>query len=211
MMKLYYTPGACSINPHIALRETGIPFELVKVDLRAKTLSTGSSSGETEGASFLDVNPKGYVPALRLESGEVLTENLVMVQYIADLKPESKLAPANATMARIRLAEMLTFISTELHKGMSPFYNPAANDEFKASIKERLGARWAYLSHALGDKTWLFGDDFSIADSYAFYVLRSWKHVVKAEFSTPTLAAYYERLAARPTIATSLEAEGLTA
>ncbi len=201
-MKLYYTPGACSINPHIALREAGIPFELVKVDLRAKQI---------EGGSFLDVNPKGYVPALRIESGDVLTENLVMAQYIADLKPESKLAPANGTMARIRLAEMLTFISTELHKGISPFYNPAANDEFKASITGRLGVRWAYLSDALGDKTWLFGDDFTIADSYAFYVLRSWKHVVKAEFATPTLAAYYERLAARPTVAAALEAEGLVA
>lgn len=201
-MKLYYTPGACSINPHIALIEIGANFELVKVDLRAKQI---------EGGSFLDVNPKGYVPALRIEGGDVLTENLVMAQYIADLKPESKLAPANGTMARIRLAEMLTFISTELHKGISPFYNPAANDEFKAVIKDRLGVRWAYLSNALGDKTWLFGDDFTIADSYAFYVLRSWKYVVKADFPTPTLAAYYARLCARPSIVKALETEGLPA
>lgn len=204
MTTLYYTPGACSINPHIALREAGIPFDLVKVDLRAKTAGA-------EGGNYLDVNPKGYVPALRLESGDVLTENAVMVQYIADLKPESKLAPAPGTMARVRLAEMLTFIATELHKGIGPFYNPAASDEFKAATKARLGVRWAYLSDALGDKTWLFGDDFTVADSYAFYVLRSWKHVVKADFATPTLAAYYERLAARPAIAKALEVEGLTA
>ncbi len=210
-MQLYYTPGACSINPHIALIEIGANFELVKVDLRAKTLSAGSPSGEAEGGSFLDVNPKGYVPALRIEGGDVLTENLVMAQFIADLKPESKLAPANGTMARIRLAEMLTFISTELHKGISPFYNPAANDEFKAAIKDRLGVRWAYLSNALGDKTWLFGDDFTIADSYAFYVLRSWKYVVKADFPTPSLEAYYARLSARPSIVQALEAEGLPA
>ena len=211
MTTLYYSPGACSINPHIVLREAGIPFDLVKVDLRAKTVSASSASGEAEGSNFLDVNPKGYVPALRLESGDVLTENAVMVQYIADLKPESKLAPALGTMARVRLAEMLTFLGTELHKGIGPFYNPAANDEFKTAIKARLGVRWAYLSDALGDKTWLFGDDFTVADSYAFYVLRSWKHVVKADFATPTLAAYYERLAARPTIAKALEVEGLTA
>ena len=211
MTTLYYTPGACSINPHIVLREAGIPFDLVKVDLRAKTVPAGSASGEAEASNFLDVNPKGYVPALRLDSGDVLTENAVMVQYIADLKPESKLVPAHGTMARVRLAEMLTFISTELHKGMSPFYNPAANDEFKTAIKARLGVRWAYLSDALGDKMWLFGDDFTVADSYAFYVLRSWKHVVKADFATPTLAAYYERLATRPTIAKALEVEGLTA
>lgn len=201
-MKLYYTPGACSINPHIALIEIGANFELVKVDLRAKQI---------EGGSFLDINPKGYVPALRLESGDVLTENAVMVQYIADLKPESKLAPANGTMARIRLAEMLTFISTELHKGIGPFYNPAATDEFKAAIKSRLDLRWAYLSSALGDKTWLFGDDFTIADSYAFYVLRSWKYVVKADFPTPSLAAYYARLCARPSIIQALATEGLPA
>ncbi len=134
MLTLYYAPGACSINPHIALREAGLPFQLVKVDLRAKTIEGGGS--------YLEVNPKGYVPALRLEDGQVLTENAVMAQYIADLAPAAKLAPPVGTMERLRLAEALVFIATELHKGMSPFYNPNATDELKASLKERLLLRW---------------------------------------------------------------------
>lgn len=202
MFQLYYTPGACSINPHIVLRETGLPFSLVKVDLRAKTV---------DGGSYLDVNPKGYVPALRTEGGDVLTENAVMVQYLADLVPEKKLAPARGTIERLRLEEALVFLATELHNGMSPFYNPNASDALKASLKERLTLRLEYLSRCIGEKPFLFGADFTVADSYAFYVLRSWKHVLKAEFPTPVLAAYYERLAQRPSVAAALEAEGLSA
>lgn len=201
MYTLYFTPGACSINPHIVLRELGLPFELVKVDLRAKKLP--------DGGSYLDVNPKGYVPALRIPSGDVLTENAVMVQYLADLALEKKLAPAHGTIERLRLAEMVVFISTELHKGMGPFYNPLASAELKAALSERLNLRWAFLETSLGSKTFLFGEDFSVADSYAFYVMRAWQRVHERTLS-PGLTAYYQRLAARPSVKASLEAEGLS-
>lgn len=201
MLTLFHTPGACSINPHIALREAGLPFQLVKVDLRAKTYEGGGD--------YLAINPKGYVPALRLESGEVLTENVVMVQYIADLAPAAKLAPPVGTMERLRLAEALVFISTELHKGMSPFYNPLVTGELKASLLQRLGLRWAYLEQCVGDKRYLFGEGFTVADSYAFYVLRAWQRVHKQEVG-PGLAAYYARLLDRPSVQQALAAEGLT-
>ncbi len=202
MYTLYFSPGACSINPQIVLREAGLPFELVKVDLRAKKLP--------DGTSFLEVNPKGYVPALRLPDGNVLTENVVMVQYLADLAPDAKLAPAFGTMERVRLAELLVFISTELHKGMGAFYNPLASAELKASLTERLNLRWGYLEKTLGEKPFLLGDRFGLADAYAFYVLRAWQRVHKQSVS-PGLAAYYARLAERPSVKASLEAEGITA
>lgn len=202
-MKLYYTPGACSINPHITLRELGLPFDLVKVDLRAKTYEGGGN--------YLDVNPKGYVPALVLDDGQVLTENAIMVQYLADLVASPKLAPEAGSMDRVRAAELLVFIATELHKGMGPFYNPKASDELKAALKERLLLRWAYLEKALGTKPYLLGDEFSIVDSYAFYVLRAWQHTLGVALPSPTLTAYYQRLASRPSVQKALEAEGLTA
>lgn len=201
MYTLYFSPGACSINPQIVLRELGLPFELVKVDLRGKKLPDGSS--------YLEVNPKGYVPALRLPDGSVLTENVVMVQHLADLAPEAKLAPAHGTLERLRLAELLVFISTELHKGMSAFYIPLASAELKASLTERLLLRWGYLETTLGQKPFLFGDRLGLADSYAFYVLRAWQRVHKQSVS-PVLAAYYARLAEHPSVKASLEAEGLT-
>lgn len=201
MHTLYFTPGACSINPHIVLRELGIPFELVKVDLRAKK--------NADGSDYLAVNPKGYVPALRLPDGNVLTENAVMVQYLADLAPEKKLAPAQGSLERLRLAEALVFLATELHKGMSPLYNPAASAEFRASLIERLGLRWSYLASCVGDKPYLFGD-FTVADSYAFYVMRAWQRVHKQTLPAG-LEAYYARLAERPTVKQALEVEGLTA
>lgn len=201
MHTLYFTPGACSINPHIVLRELGIPFELVKVDLRAKK--------NADGSDYLAVNPKGYVPALRLPDGNVLTENAVMVQYLADLAPEKKLAPAQGSFARLRLAEALVFVATELHKGMSPLYNPAASAEFRASLIERLGLRWSYLASCVGDGPYLFGD-FTVADSYAFYVMRAWQRVHKQTLPAG-LEAYYARLAERPTVKQALEVEGLTA
>lgn len=202
MYTLYFSPGACSINPHVVLREAGLPFELVRVDLRAKTTARGED--------YLAINPKGYVPALRLPSGDVLTENAVMVQYLADLVPEKKLAPPVGTVERLRLAEMLVFISTELHKGMSPFYNPLTSPELKASLAARLELRWGFLEKSLGEKAYLFGDALSVADTYAFYVMRAWQRVHERTLS-PGLAAYYARLAQRPSIAAALEAEGLTA
>jgi glutathione S-transferase len=199
MHTLYFTPGACSINPHIVLRELGIPFELVQVDLRTKKTA--------DGGDFRAVSPKGYVPALRLPDGQVLTENAVMVQYLADLAPEKHLAPAPGSFERLRLAETLVFIATELHKGMSPLYNPAAGPEFRAALFERLDLRWRHLASALGEQPYLLGD-FSVADAYAFYVMRAWQRV-HGQRLPPALVAYYARLSARPSVKAALEAEGL--
>lgn len=199
---LYYTPGACSISPHIALRESGLPFDLVKVDLRAKKLA--------DGGDFTAVSPKGYVPALRLPDGQLLTEGAVMVQYLADLVPEKKLAPALGTMERYRLMETLHFIATELHKATSPLYNVLAGDDYKTQLKGRLAQRWGLFEKMVHGE-FLFGD-FTVADGYAFYVMRSWLKVFKEDFTRwPALAAYYQRLAARPSVMAALEAEGLDA
>ncbi len=201
-MKLYYAPGACSITPHVALREAALPFDLVRVDfMRGKSLP--------DGTPFVRVNPKGYVPAIELDDGRLLTENVAMLQYIADLKPESKLAPANGTFERLRLQEWLTFIATELHKGLGPFFSPKANDDYKASVNERLVQRFGILSAGVEGKPWLMGDDFTVADAYALYTLRTWERVAKVDLSAyPTLAAYRRRIEERPAVKAALEAEG---
>jgi glutathione S-transferase len=200
---LYWAPHTCSLSPHIVLREADLPFDLVRVDLREKKLTGGTAN------DWLAINPKGYVPALRIPSGEILTEGAVMVQYLADRAPEKNLAPAYGSMERFRLMEWLHFIATELHKGMSPLYNPLANDEFKKALKEqRLVGRWTTLAEGIGDKPYLTGD-FSIADAYAFYVLRAWKYAQKEPLDRwPSLQAYYDRIVARPAVAAALEAEG---
>jgi len=199
---LYYAPNTCGLVPHIALREAGLPFELARVDLRNKKLA--------DGGDWLAINPKGYVPALRLPHGDILTEGAVMVQYIADQAPESGLAPPNGSMARVRLQEQLHFIATELHKGMSPLYNPLAGDAFKRSLKERVAGRFATLAATLGDKPYLFGEQFTVADGYAFYVQRAWQHPHEESLERwPTLQAYYRRIADRPAVAAALAAEGL--
>ena len=199
---LYYAPGACSLSPSIAMREAGIAFDLVRVDLRAKKLP--------DGGDYLAVNPKGYVPALRLANGEILTEGAVMVQYIADQKPESGLAPKAGTMERYRLMECLNFIATELHKGMSPLYNPAANEEFKKALKERLALRWGVLASNVRGRQFVCGDHFTVADGYACYVLRAWQKSVKEDLARwPELVDYYARLVARPAVKAALAAEGL--
>ncbi len=196
---LYWTPGTCSLSPHIVLREAGLPFDLVRVDLRNKKLADGD---------WVAVNPKGYVPALRLPDGQILTEGAVMVQYLADQAPQTNLAPANGSIERVRLQEWLHFIATELHKGMSPLYHPLAGDDFKKALKERLAGRWTTLAEGLGDKPYITGD-FTIADAYAFYVMRAWMYAQKESLDRwPTLKAYYDRLAARPFVAAALEAEG---
>ena len=200
---LYYAPGACSISPQIALREAGLPFKLERVDLRAKKL--------TDGGDWLAINPKGYVPAIKAPNGEVLTEGAIMIQYIADQVPDKALAPKHGSTERLRMAEWLHFIATELHKGMSPLYNPIAGDDYKKQLKsERLASRWGILANRLRDNQFIMGDRFTVADGYAFYVLRAWQHSVKEDLAKwPELQAYYTRLAARPSIAASLEAEGL--
>ncbi|MBL8787747.1 MAG: glutathione transferase GstA [Deltaproteobacteria bacterium] len=203
-MKLYYAAGACSLSPHIALRESGLPFELVKVDwMNGRTLANG------EGV-LADVNTKDYVPALRLDDDQVLSEGVAIVQYIADRAPDTKLAPANGTLARVRLQEWLNFISTELHKGLGPFFGKSwATAEVKAAAFETLTKRLAHIERTLADgRTWLTGEDFTVADGYLVYALRSWQLFAKGEL-TPNLAAYWNRLLERPSVKAALEAEGL--
>ena len=203
-LKLFFTPGACSLSPHIALREAGLKFERVQVDLAAK---------KTEhGEVFLRINPKGYVPALLLDSGELITEGAIIVQYIADQSPESKLAPAAGTPERRRLQEWLHFIATELQKGFGPINNPKANDELRAVLKERLFLRFDFLSKSLEGKDYLLGSQFTVADGYAFYVLRSLRRLEgQAAFDKRTvLKAYFDRISARPSVQAVIEAEKLT-
>jgi len=201
-MKLFYVPNTCAIAPHIALAEANLPFTLELVDLKAgKKLADGSS--------YFNVNPKGYVPALKLDGGEVLSEVQVILQYIADLKPEAKLAPAVGTIERWRMNELLAFISTELHKNMSPLYQAYSTPEFKAAwTAGKLEARWQHLDRTLEGKEFVFGDRFSIADAYAFYVLRSWQGAaVKGDLSKwKHLADYWARLSERPTVKAAVEA-----
>jgi len=200
MMKLYYAANACSLSPHIALREAGLPFELVRVDLHA-------GRKLPDGREYKELNPKNYVPALVLDGGEMLTEGAVMVQYIADLKPESGLAPPNGTLARIRLQEWLHYIATEIHKGFAPLYSSLAPDEYKKWVIGRLRSRLEFLDRGVGDKPYLMGDRFTVADGYAFYVLRTWNRLVK-EPLPGRLADYAARIAARPAVEAALEAEG---
>lgn len=202
MLKLFYAPGACSISPHIALREAGIPFELDRVDfMRGKKLESGGD--------FTSVNPKGYVPAMLLDDGELLTEGTAMVQYIADLRPEKKLAPPAGSFARVRLQEWLNFIATELHKGLGPLFAKEAPDEYKAVARAKLESRLALLAKGVEGKRFLMGEDFTVADGYAFYVLRSWRRVFKGELPD-VLSAYYDRIASRPAVQEALKAEGFT-
>jgi len=200
-LKLFYSPGACSLSPHIALREAGLPFELVQVDLAAK---------KTEhGENFLNINPKGYVPALELDSGDVLTEGPAIVQYLADQKPEAGLAPANGTLARAHLQEMLNYISTELHKTYSPLFNPATSAETREERKEYLRKRFAYVDTVLAKRRFLLGDQFSVADAYLFTVT-SWARHVDLDLSGyKALTDFQQRVAARPAVQAAMVEEGL--
>jgi glutathione S-transferase len=201
---LYYSPGACSLSPHIALLETDQSFTLERVDLRTKQTASGED--------YLAINPNGYVPTLRLPDGNLLTEGAVTVQYIADQRPASQLAPPAGTFARYRMLEWLSFIGTELHKGMAPFYNALASDDYKTQLAGRFAKRWAHVEKLLDGKPFLFGDHFTIIDGYMFYVLRAWQRSAKRELAEwPGLVAYYQALAIRPTIAAALAAEGIAA
>ncbi|MES1992415.1 MAG: glutathione transferase GstA [Pseudomonadota bacterium] len=200
-MKLYYSPGACSLAPHIALREAGLPFTLEKVDLRAK---------KTEhGADFAAINPKGYVPALELDDGSLLTEAGVMLQYIADQAPASGLAPAFGTMARYHLMETIHFIATELHKSAGALFNPAAPEEWRQVVHGLLGRRFGFLESRLGDNPYIEGAQFTVADAYLFTVL-SWSRPLKIDLTPwPGLLAYVARIGSRPKVIETLQAEGL--
>jgi glutathione S-transferase len=198
-MKLYYSPGACSQNPHILLREAGLKFDLVKVDL---------SAHKTEkGADYYGINPKGYVPALELDNGEVLTENPAIAQYIADQKPESKLAPANGTLERYRLQEWLGFIGTEIHKQFSPVFRPGITADEKQPYFDRIGKRFDYVVKQLQGKQFLMGDHFSAPDSYLFVMLCWADHVGMDTSKWPELKAYQARIASRPAVKEVLATE----
>ena len=200
-MKLYYKAGACSLSPHIVLREAGLDFELERVDLASK--KTGS------GGDYFGVNPKGYVPALALDDGQLLTEGPAIVQYLADLVPEKRLAPPAGTMERVRLQDWLNFIATELHKGFSPLYNPRAPEEWKSVARELLAKRIALVAERLTGRDYLMGDAFTVADAYLFTVL-NWAAFAKVDLSPwPVLGAYQARVAARPAVRAALLAEGL--
>ncbi len=200
---LYFSPSACSLSPHIVLAEVGASYEIDKVDTKNKTLASGRD--------WSAINPKGYVPALQIPSGEIITEGAVIVRYLADQFPAAKLAPPNGTIERVRLDEWLHFIATELHKGMSPLYKVLAGDDFKKNIREVvIPHRLSTLAAAV--KPYLMGAQFSVADAYAFYVLRSWIHHQKQTLDAwPTLVEYYQRLAQRPSVQKALAEEGITA
>jgi glutathione S-transferase len=203
MSKLYYTPGSCSLSPHIALREADLPFELVQVDLTEKKLKTGES--------FLAINPKGYVPALVLDDGQLLTEGAIIVQWIADQKPERKLAPKQGTPERYKLQEWLHFIATELHKGFGPVNNPKTNDEAKQFFKTRLLSRFEFLARSLEGRQYLVGDNFTVADGYAYYTLRNLRKLDASVIEkSHDLKAYFERIGERPGVRAALSAEGIS-
>jgi glutathione S-transferase len=200
-MKLYYAPGACSLSPHIVLNEAGLAFDRVKTDTRTKIMDGGSD--------FREVNPLGYVPVLELDDGTRLTEGPAIVQWIADRVPEKKLAPPNGTPERTELQRWLNFISTELHKGFSPLFNPAMPEEAKQIFRERLGTRFAHVDRHLAGNDYLLGKDFSVADAYLF-TISNWAAGVGVDLSPhANVLAYRKRVGARPAAQAAMKAEGL--
>jgi glutathione S-transferase len=200
-MKLYFAAGACSMAPHIVLREAAYTFDLESVDLAKKQTASGED--------YTRINPKGYVPALRLDNGEVLTEVAVVLQYLADQKPESGLAPKTGTMERYRLTEWLNFVSSEIHKQFAPLFNPKITTEWKANQLDLLGRRFDYLTERLNGKSYLMGDRFTVVDAYLFTVL-NWSALLKVDLGKwPTLKDYIARVAARPAVQEAMSAEGL--
>jgi glutathione S-transferase len=201
-LKLYYSPGACSLSPHILLRELGLPFDLEKVDTKA---------GKTEkGADFRAVNPKGYVPALQLDDGQVLTEGPAIVQYLADRKPEARLAPPAGSLERYRLAEWLNYITSELHKSVGSLFNKDMPDAWRKYTQDAIGKKFDHLTKQLEGKKYLMGDQLTVADVYLFVVL-GWTRWVGIDLAKwPALTAYTGRIAERPAVQAALKAEGLT-
>jgi glutathione S-transferase len=200
-MKLYYSPGACSLSPHIALLEAGLPYDLIKVDLRAKKLENGDD--------FLKVNPKGQVPAVQFDSGELVTEGPVIVQMIAD-KAGKNLAPARDSDERYKLLEWLNFITTELHKNLGPMFSPVLADDAKAFFKDRAMGKFKYLETALAGRDYVMGKQFTVADGYLFTMLMWATDRLKFDLSAmPNLLAYKARVAARPKVQEAMTKEGL--
>jgi glutathione S-transferase len=200
-MKLYYAPGACSLSPHIVLRESGVKFDLEQVDNKEKKTKSGRN--------YWEINPKGQVPVLELDDGSRLTEGPVIVQYLADQKPDSGLAPRCGTPERYRVQEWLNFTTSELHKTFGPIFRPTTPDEFKKLSKENLGKRFDWLDKQLAGKQYLTGDKFTVADAYLFTVLR-WSPRIEIDLAKwPNLKSYVDRVGARPKVREAMEAEGL--
>jgi glutathione S-transferase len=200
-MKLYYAPGACSLSPHIALEEAGLKYQAIRADLKTKQME--------DGGDFKKKNPLGYVPALELDDGSMLFEGPAIVQYIADKAPAKHLAPANGSMDRYKLQSWLNFVSTEVHKGFSPLFNPAMPDEAKKLAKDRLATRFAHLEEHFTKHDYLMGKDFSVADGYLFTTL-NWTKPTGIDLSPyPHVQKYHARVAARPAVVAAMKAEGL--
>ncbi len=200
-MKLYYAPGACSLSPHIVSREAGIDLEFERADIAQKKTESGKD--------FWGVNPKGQVPVLEIDDGQKLTEGPVIVQYLADQKPNSGLVPAAGTINRYRVQEWLNFVASEMHKTYGPLFRPTTPEEFKVLSRELIGRRIAWLDKELAGKQYLMGDKFTVADAYLFTVLR-WSPRVGIDLSkSPNVTAYMDRVAARPKVQEALKAEGL--
>jgi glutathione S-transferase len=200
-MKLYFSPGACSLSPHIVLIEAGLPFTAVRVDTKTKKTATG--------ADYFAINSKGAVPALQLDDGRVLTEGPAIVQYLADLAPTSKLAPPAGTWERYQLAEILNYLTSEVHKTYGPLFNPASSAEVKETALTNLGKKFDWLSGFLGDKQYSLGSTFTCADAYLFTLL-NWTGFLKIDLGKwPVLAAFHARVAQRPKVQETLKAEGL--
>lgn len=197
-MKLYYLPGACSLVPHIVLREAGLDFQLVKV---------GRDKRTEDGRDFREINPFGYVPALELPTGEVLLEGPAIVQYIADLKPESGLAPANGTMDRYRVQSFLGLINSEIHKSVGALFNPALDAAGQAAAREKIDLRLGQLEATMRDEAWLVGEHFGVADAY-LYVVTTWLAHFGIDIARwPKLAAHHARVANRPAVQAARQAE----
>jgi glutathione S-transferase len=200
-MKLYYAPGACSLSPHIALQEAGLKYTAVKADLKTKTTESGGD--------FKAKNPLGYVPALELDDGTLLIEGPAIVQYIADKAPEKHLAPANGTLDRYKLQSWLNFVSTEVHKGFSPLFNPAMPDDAKKLAKERLATRFTHLDAHFASHDYLMGKTYSVVDGYLFTTL-NWSKPTGIDLSPyPHLQKFHQRIGARPAVQAAMKAEGL--
>ena len=201
-MKLYYSPGACSLSPHIALLEAGLPYDLVKVDLRAKKLENGDD--------FLQVNPKGQVPALALDTGEMVTEGPIIIQMIADKVADKKLAPARDSNERYKLLEWLNYITTELHKNLGPMFSPVLADDAKAFFKDRAMGKFKYVDSQLAGREYLMGSQFTVADGYLFTMIMWAQDWLGFDLSgLPNVTAYKARVAARPKVQEALKKEGL--
>lgn len=201
-MKLYYSPGACSLAPHIVLRESGLAFEAIAAPTKTHRLA--------DGTDYYTINPLGYVPWLALDDGKQLHECAAILQYVADLVPDRQLAPVNGSFARYKLQEWLNFIATELHKGFSPLFAPGMPDEAKAIAKTRVNGRLQWVDGELADKSFLMGEHFTVADAYLFVVTGWSKHVGLDISGLTNLSAFVDRIGARSAVQETLRAEGLT-